>query len=279
MTIHKKIYKLLFSLNLKYNKYIPNYILGSHHPDFLIIGAAKCGTTFLKENLNKNPNIFIPRNEIDFFSSNYRMGMDWYKSHFFYNNKIQGDKSPSYIYDRTCHKRMFEHLPNAKLILLLRNPVARAFSNWNMRINKKSIGDVNGINTYNFNELVDYCFQHNKNNNVIKKNPLDIIEMGKYIEQIESLLHFYPRESLQIYIYEEVFSNSKSSLEFLRDVHAFLDIKFDEKFTDTEKIRSGRYENELKLETAKKLTDFYKPYNERLSQFLNKSLESWNINT
>ena len=276
MIIHKRLYRFLFSLNLKYNKYIWNAILGSHHPDFLIIGSAKCGTTFLKENLNKNPDIFIPRNEIDFFSSNYRMGMEWYKSHFFYNNKIQGDKSPSYIYDKTSHKRMFNHLPNAKLILLLRNPVARAFSNWSMRINKKSIGNINGVDTYNFNELVDHYFQWIEHTDIIKNNPLDIIETGKYIEQIESLLQFYPKESLRIYIYEDVFLNSEASLEFLRDVHGFLNIKYDKKYTLNKVIRSGRYKSELELDTAKKLSDFYKPYNERLSKFLNHSLESWN---
>jgi hypothetical protein len=274
MTIPKKIYKFLFSLNLKYNRYIWDALLGSHYPDFLIIGAAKCGTTFLKENLNKNPNIFIPRNEVDFFSSNYKMGIDWYTSHFFYNNKIQGDKSPSYIYDQTSHKRMFDHLPHAKLILLLRNPVARAFSNWNMRVNKKSIGNIEGINTYNFKELVDYYFQY-EGLEVIKKNPLDILEMGKYIEQIENLLRYYPRENLRIYIYEEVFSNAEASLEFLRDVYTFLNIKFDEKFTYNKRIRSGKYENRLDQETAEKLIHFYEPYNARLAQFLNKTLDSW----
>ena len=76
--------------------------------------------------------------ELDFFNieSNYNLGIDFYKQYFPRPLKVQGEASPNYFpADETSNEvvnRMYAHLPNAKIIILLRDPITRAYSHWNM---------------------------------------------------------------------------------------------------------------------------------------------------
>ena len=111
-------------------------------PDFIIIGAARCGTTNLYRNLTQHPYI-VPafRKEVHFFdhTSNFKNGVAWYRAHFpllLYKHYKQvrkqdivtGEASPYYIFHPHAPKRAFEIVPQVKLIVMLRNPVDRAYS-------------------------------------------------------------------------------------------------------------------------------------------------------
>jgi len=106
-------------------------------PDFLIIGAQKAGTTALKDSLAMHLAVYMAKgsiglgDEIHFFSNQWTRGVDWYRQHFMHPEKLQGEKSPSYLRRVICHRRMHEIVPRAKLLVLLRNPVSRAYSQWN----------------------------------------------------------------------------------------------------------------------------------------------------
>ena len=110
-------------------------------PDFLIIGYQKCGTTSLYNYLAQHTNIApAGRKETHYFSISYWRGINWYKSYFptiFTKKKkggktngkfITGEASPQYIYHTYSLDRIQKTLPNVKLILLLRNPIDRAYS-------------------------------------------------------------------------------------------------------------------------------------------------------
>jgi len=102
-------------------------------PDFLIIGAGKCGTTSLYSYLDNHPQILLPNNkEINFFSKNFANGLDWYLSQFptitDSPSFITGEASPSYFFMPDVPERIYEIAPNIKLIVLLRNPVDRSIS-------------------------------------------------------------------------------------------------------------------------------------------------------
>ena len=61
-------------------------------PDFVIIGAAKCGTTSLYEYLSRHPNVFpSEKKEIYYFNDNYSKGMRWYKSHSVKDSSVTKD--------------------------------------------------------------------------------------------------------------------------------------------------------------------------------------------
>lgn len=107
-------------------------------PDFLVVGAQKSGTTTLFVLLSKHPRIFMPaRKEVQFFSSPmlYPKGLDWYAEEFFSacpEGHLAGEVSPQYMYSTEIARRVHDGLPQAKIIAILRDPIDRAWSHYQM---------------------------------------------------------------------------------------------------------------------------------------------------
>ena len=109
-------------------------------PSFLIIGAQKSGTSALYTYLTKHPHIKPPRlKEINFFNqeAHYHRGLLWYHIHFpdlsqMGSQAITFEATPDYFYHPQVAARIYRYDPRLKLIVLLRHPVERAYSEWNM---------------------------------------------------------------------------------------------------------------------------------------------------
>ena len=109
-------------------------------PKLVIIGAQKAGTTTLFDLLSQHPRIIPPRRkEISFFSNDerYAEGMEKYWSEFpsrslFAGHRITMEASPMYLYHPQAAERVAKHLPDAICLAVLRDPVERAYSAWNM---------------------------------------------------------------------------------------------------------------------------------------------------
>ncbi|HEY9295730.1 MAG TPA: sulfotransferase domain-containing protein, partial [Phormidium sp.] len=102
-------------------------------PDFIIIGAQKCGTTSLYEYLIQHPQILAAsKKEVHFFDLNFAKGVDWYRQQFkpVSQKSITGEASPYYIFHPLVPQRIYQLFPQVKLIVLLRNPVERAISHY-----------------------------------------------------------------------------------------------------------------------------------------------------
>jgi hypothetical protein len=111
-------------------------------PDFLIIGAQRCGTTSLFRNLAAHPVVVPPlfQKGIHFFDLNYGRGLRWYRGQFPVRSiadrrvaatghrAVSGEASPYYVFHPLAAERIARDLPAVKLIVLLRDPVERAFS-------------------------------------------------------------------------------------------------------------------------------------------------------
>jgi len=112
-------------------------------PDYVIIGAQKCGTTSLDLNLAKHP--FIHKalmQEVHFFDYNHHKGEGWYRRHFHTHAQSDaskrdrgerlwtGESSPYYIFHPCCPSRVRAMCPDVKLIAILRNPADRAYSHF-----------------------------------------------------------------------------------------------------------------------------------------------------
>ena len=123
-------------------------------PDFVIIGAQKSGTTSLYDFVVRHPDIApAAKKEMHYFSRRYGLGELWYRSNFptnlsrrnFYKKtnqrRLSGEASPTYIFYPAVPSRMKKILPDVKLIVLLRNPVDRAYSQYHhtMRANKETL--------------------------------------------------------------------------------------------------------------------------------------------
>ena len=105
-------------------------------PDFIIIGAAKSGTTTLYQYLCRHPQIYMSTpKEPDFFSldMNYHKGIEWYESLFdgAKPEQICGEASTTYSrwhQHPKAAERISQYLPKVKLIYIMRHPVDRAYS-------------------------------------------------------------------------------------------------------------------------------------------------------
>src|SRR5688500_16568506 len=96
-------------------------------PNFVIIGAAKAATTWLSYNLGAHPEVFLPTQELHYFSRFHHKGEDWYRAPFrdAEDTQLIGEKSASYLADAATPLRLQGLLPRARLIAQLRNPIER----------------------------------------------------------------------------------------------------------------------------------------------------------
>lgn len=165
-------------------------------PTFLGIGVARAGTTWLHELLEIHPEVYVPkyRKEIHFFDRYYERGIDWYDK--FFPSDVQASKyraigeiTPCYLYYDRCLKRILRMPSITKLIVILRNPVDRAYSYYGCFIR-------DGICSGSF----EYCMSHYP----------QIIQQGFYSEYLKKYLHHFKREQLLVLIYEQTVASSLS---------------------------------------------------------------------
>lgn len=111
-------------------------------PTFLISGAQRCGTTSMYKTLTAHPQVLpaVLHKGVHYFDTNYTRGLDWYRGHFPTDlaarraggpaglRVITGESSPYYMFHPMSGRRIADDLPDARMIILLRDPVERAYS-------------------------------------------------------------------------------------------------------------------------------------------------------
>jgi hypothetical protein len=192
-----------------------------HRPDFLIIGAQKCGTTWLWEIIKQHPGTDLGKEkEIQFFSAtnNYRRGREWYYAHFkkLDAKKMIGEASTDYLYDRIlidnitsdtllpCIPELVKNeLPDVKILYILRDPVRRAISAYRHHLQYRRFSPKTG--------LVEAAKKHPR---------LRIIERGYYAHYLELWQkHFHPNQMHSLVFEEDVVRHPEKSIQ---DVYTFL---------------------------------------------------------
>jgi len=272
------ISKLYYGLIKQNYRYItsPLRIL----PNFFVIGVVRSGTTSLFHYLNQHPNISgALYDELGYFDDNYHLGVNWYKSLFptiFTKKRIQKehgkflsfDDTPFYVYNPQVVRRIHENFPNAKMILLLRNPIDRAYSNYNLpnftkltfeEIIQNEIDEINNIDLDSKDEsyLVNDFYEK-------------ILPRGLYAKQLEYWYKIFPKEKIFIQSSEEFANNTH---DVLNEIFDFLGIK-QVKIPDITK-QNVRKIPPMKQNTRDYLIEFFKPYNESLYKLINKKF-NWN---
>jgi len=179
-------------------------------PSFLIIGAQKAGTTSLHAALEHHPDIFMSTpKELYFFDvdENYNRGTEWYAKFFrdWRDEKVAGESTPDYLWYKPVPERIAEILPNAKLIILLRNPVSRAYSSY-------WYAYCNGDETLSFEDaLAAESFRATQGRSI--HGISSYVERGLYSEQIKRYLNFFDRSQLLFLITEEYKKNPENTLQ------------------------------------------------------------------
>jgi hypothetical protein len=111
-------------------------------PDFVIIGAAKAATTWIAHQLRQRDDVFLPGPEPHYFSREYHRGGEWYGRWFdgASPGQLVGEKSADYLADEAVPERLARDLPEARLIVQLRDPVQRAYSDYCMFYRRGAVG-------------------------------------------------------------------------------------------------------------------------------------------
>lgn len=183
-------------------------------PDFIGIGAQKCATTWLYRMLSNHPQVSLawPRErdrdkDIKFFNYFYDRGIEWYEHHF---DNCQGDVigeySTTYFYNREAPERIYKYSPNIKLIVSLRHPVERAFSNHKFEIR---LGRVSGDNT---------IFE-----NALENNPM-YLHQSRYFEHLSQWLQYFDQNQIYVILVDDLWHDS---LQVLQGLYRFLNVSGD----------------------------------------------------
>ncbi len=206
-------------------------------PDFILVGAQKCGTTWLWRMISEHPQTDLPKKkEIHFFGGieNYQKGIDWYLNHFKGKswNSVTGEASTTYFYDNMpywhnpTNEILFNNempkiaeiikntIPDVKIIVVLRNPVDRAISAYThvLRVIAKN-HLVKKESSKVWWSLITLA-QRNKKTR--------IIEYGYYDRYLKVYKNIFGSNQLKVIVYED--DMVKQPLQTIKGVYQFLGI-------------------------------------------------------
>jgi hypothetical protein len=172
---------------------------------FLICGTHKGGTTALDASLRKHPGIQMARHkEVHFFDNDrrFRDGLQDYESyHAFFvpvrENAVLGEATPNYMYHADAPRRIKDYNQAMKIILLLRNPITRAYSHWNMERHHR-------VEPRPFLEAVQ-CELAAREQPAAKRDwRLTYLSRGFYSGQIRRFWELFPREQVLILRFDQL---------------------------------------------------------------------------
>jgi len=187
-------------------------------PTFMIIGAQKAGTTSLHQYLGEHPDVGMPTTkEVHYFDFEAQRPLDWYRAHFPLRGSCShtGEATPLYLFHPAVPARVRAALPDVRLIVLLRDPVERAYSHHNYEV-------ALGFEELSFDEAVareperlageeqriladpgyrSYAFQH-----------YSYVSRGLYSGQLERWFEHFPREQFLVLAAERLFTDPAGTL-------------------------------------------------------------------
>jgi hypothetical protein len=242
-------------------------------PDYLIIGAHRAGTSSLYTYLRRNNHVGpASRKEVHFFDFHYHRGLDWYRRQFpsVITKRLAerrhglpfltGEATPYYLVHPRAPQRVHETLPSVKLIALLRDPVARAYSHYQQQCRF-------GNETLPFEQALEREFDSADEgmDPGLDFRRFSYLERGIYADQLERWLSLFPRDRLLVLSSEDLF-HDPSSVE--RTACAFLRIP--PRPVAGYRPYNGVPYAKLATSTRALLSDYYRPHNRRLYELVGR---------
>ena len=198
------------------------------HLDFIVIGAQKSGTTSLFRYLRKHPAIFLPpAKEIPFFSEDvyFEHGFEWFLTEFFGSadpNHLWGTVTPSYMANLDSAKRIHDTIPNVKLVAILRNPIHRAMSHYQMTY-KRGIEDRQlTVALDNLLEPEHIISARKIRSFTVESEKCCYLAWGEYGRIIQYYRQFFPKNQIHILFYDDLAARPGYTLD---SVLSFLGLK------------------------------------------------------
>jgi hypothetical protein len=240
---------------------------GRAFPDFVVIGAQKSGTTSLYRYLTAHPSIVAAdEKEVHYFDLNHDRGDDWYRSHFPLRRDLEriarrvggpaltGEGSPYYLFHPQAPERMRPLLPEARLIVLLRDPVERALSHHNHEVQ-------DGYEVLSLAAAIDAeadrlatAFGHLHHS---------YLSRGLYADQLEAWFAHYPRKQFLVIESQELFDDPTAAVD---RTLAFLGLPPLE-HAEYDNV-TARSREDVVPEVRRHLYAHFAPHNQRLYELL-----------
>lgn len=251
-----------------------NFLTANEHkwsPDFLIIGAQKSGTSTLYELVQTHPNIVKKKGETRFFDRNFEKGITWYQHQFAERpspHHLIGDKSPAYLFNPFVPARVKELYPHVKIIVILRNPVDRAYSHYwhEVRLHYEHLPFQRAIEEEpkRLEGTIDQLA--NGNGNCKEFYHFSYLSRGIYVEQINRWLKYFPEEQMLIITLDDLRNDPE---KILKKILTFLQLPFMNMPILSENKKQKRYPP-LDPKLRQHLIEFYQPYNHALEDLLDR---------
>jgi hypothetical protein len=259
-------------------------------PNFIGVGVQRGGTTWVHRALELHPDVFVPpAKEIQYFNFHFDQELDWYRSHFapWTGERAIGEISPNYYYHDEFIRRIHDALPDAKIFIVFRHPVERAWSQYQL--------------------MADRFFQGKSFRKACEETD-SIVGRGRYDEHLQSLYRHFPREQVLTLFYDELSADPQSLLRklfrFLGVDEAFVPPSVHQRYNRVvypeaqrrlerwkmqwvvevvkktplgEWIKNRHHKSGPKIRAADRafLCDYYLPHIERFAEMVDEDLTAW----
>jgi Sulfotransferase domain len=248
-------------------------------PDFLLVGGAKCGTTSLYDWICRHPQVARASwKGIHFFDYNYHRRTDWYCSHFAQVSErerferelgiplLTGEGSASYLSHRWAPERAARVVPRAKVIVVFRNPVDRAYSHFQMSRRE-------GLETFEtFEEAIAWeeerlrpelaRIERSRRDSWLPYGVWSYLHRGYYAYHLQRWLDHFPGHQFLFLRAETMFVDPYSALEAIDD---FLELPPHRPAELPHLLGGGSYAP-MSGETRARLSEHFRPHNDRLCE-------------
>ena len=261
-------------------------------PDFLIIGTQRGGTTSLYNYLIERPGVGPAMvKELHYFDKKFNKGLLWYRAHFpstiqkysyqFTHKQafVTGEASAYYLFHPHAPKRVSKVLPHVKLIVMLRNPVDRAYSQYHFEVDL-------GRETLPFEDAIDHeeeriCREKEKmlaDEGYISfdYSRYSYLARGIYVDQLQTWMSLFPKEQFLILKSEDFYGDPVTALEH---TSKFLNLAELETHEKKKRYKLHNYNTtpypKMNPNTRKRLVEYFEPHNARLYDLLGMNF-GWN---
>lgn len=165
-------------------------------PSFIVGGAVKGATTWIAHQLREHPQVFMPAPEPHYFSSEFARGIGWYGSLFAdaAPDAVIGEKSADYLAHAAAPARISDRLPHVRLVMQLRNPVERAYSDYCMLFRRGTVGADIGHHLSPASEQPRF------------------LQDGRYHHHLSRWLDYFPAEQLKVILHDDIKGNAAETI-------------------------------------------------------------------
>jgi Sulfotransferase domain len=240
--------------------------------DFVIGGTQKGGTSALDFFLRQHPQICMPetKKELHFFDNEKEFGgrPDYKRYHAHFNPKplhqVIGEASPIYMYWDTAPRRIWRYNPKMKWILVLRNPVERAFSAWNMEGKR-------GAENLSFPEAVEQEPERCREALPLQHRVFSYLDRGFYAHQVRRLFNIFGQANCLILLNEDLRSDHDITLRRVFDL-----LRVDHSIVPPPaNVFEHGYDNEIDDKLYAHLVDVFYFDIKELEKLLARDLSGW----